>query len=78
MLVNARGSSWTPAGFGGSGSFGKIRDEANIVHAEESNHGQPVERKKHLHDVRGTFCTVLLTGCELTEEDAARYGLVSR
>lgn len=72
VLVNERGASWTAAGFGGSGSFGKARDKANIVHVEEGEDGQPVERRKHLHDVRGTFCTLLLTECELTDEDAAR------
>ena len=72
VLVNERGASWTAAGFGGSGSFGKVRDAANIVHVEEGDDGQPVERRKHLHDVRGTFCTLLLTECELTDEDAAR------
>jgi integrase len=72
VLVNERGAAWTAAGFGGSGSFGKIRDAANIVHVEEGDDGQPIERRKHLHDVRGTFCTLLLTECELTDEDAAR------
>lgn len=72
VLVNERGASWTAAGFGGSGSFGLIRDKAKIVHIEEGSDGQSVERKKHLHDVRGTFCTILLTECELTDEDAAR------
>lgn len=72
VLVNERGASWTAAGFGGSGSFGMIRDKAKIVHTEEGDDGHPVERRKHLHDVRGTFCTLLLTECELTDEDAAR------
>jgi integrase len=72
ILVNEHGASWTAAGFGGSGSFGVVRDKANIVHIEEGSDGQPIERKKHLHDVRGTFCTILLTQCELTDEDAAR------
>ena len=31
-----------------------------------------MERRKHLHDVRGTFCTLLLTESDLTNEDAAR------
>jgi integrase len=72
VLVNERGASWTAAGFSGSGSFGLIRDRANIVHTDEDADGQPILRKKHLHDVRGTFCTILLTECELTDEDAAR------
>jgi len=72
VLVNQRGTPWTAAGFGGSGSFGMVRDKAKIVHIDEDSDGQRVERNKHLHDVRGTFCTTLLTECELTDEDAAR------
>lgn len=30
-----------------------------------------MRRRKHLHDVRGTFCTMLLTECALTDEEAA-------
>ncbi|MEJ7933292.1 hypothetical protein WG907_03365 [Sphingobium sp. AN558] len=65
---------WTPEdmeAFGGSKSFGMVRDKAKIVHFEEGEDGEPVERAKHLHDVRGTFCTYLLTDCELTDEQAA-------
>lgn len=71
VLVNEHGRAWTAAGFGGSMSFGMVRDKAKIVHIEESDDGERVERPKHLHDVRGTFCTYLLTDCELTDEDAA-------
>ena len=71
ILVNERGASWTPQGFGGSGSFGMVRDLANIIHIEEDDDGQRIERKKHLHDVRGTFCTHLLTEWQLTDEEAA-------
>lgn len=71
ILVNEHGRSWTGAGFGGSMSFGMVRDKANIVHVEEGDDGERIERPKHLHDVRGTFCTYLLTECELTDEDAA-------
>lgn len=71
VLVNERGASWTAAGFGGSGSFGMVRDKAKIIHIDEGDDGQPIKRRKHLHDVRGTFCTYLLTECELTDEDAA-------
>ncbi|MCW2336960.1 hypothetical protein M2337_001193 [Sphingobium sp. B2D3A] len=71
VLVNERGKPWTGAGFGGSMSFGLVRDKANIVHVEEGDDGEPVKRPKHLHDVRGTFCTYLLTECELADEDAA-------
>lgn len=72
VLVNSLGKSWTDASFGGS--FGRIRDAAGIVHmAEEMVDGRLVEvpRPKHLHDVRGTFCTMLLTEWELTDDEAA-------
>lgn len=65
ILVNSYGRPWTPGGFGGS--FNAIRDKAAIFHVDEDG-----ERKsKHLHDVRGTFCTMLLTECDLTDEEAA-------
>lgn len=45
-------------GFGGS--FNSVRDEAGIVHGDG--------RKKHLHDVRGTFATrLILSGLSDTE-----------
>ncbi|MGC6329317.1 hypothetical protein [Rhizorhabdus sp. FW153] len=69
VLMNERGASWTASGFGGSGSFGMIRDRAKIAHTEEGEDGQ---RPKHLHDARGTFYTLLLTECELSDEGAAR------
>lgn len=65
VLVNSRGKPWSGDGFGGS--FNRIRDEANIVHVDEEGD----ERRKHLHDVRGTFCTMLLAECGLTDEEAA-------
>ena len=68
--MNGRGSPWTGDGFGGS--FNEARDKASVVHVEEGDDGKLFERRKHLHDVRGTFCTLLLTECELTDEDAAR------
>lgn len=64
VLVNSFGKPWTGDGFGGS--FNRIRDLANIFHVEEGE-----ERKKHLHDVRGTFCTMLLAECGLTDQEAA-------
>ena len=50
VLVNSQGNPWTGDGFGGS--FNRVRDEAGIV--------QEDGRKKHLHDVRGTFATNLI------------------
>lgn len=65
VLVNSFGRPWTGDGFGGS--FNRIRDAAKIVHADEDGR----KRKKHLHDVRGTFCTLLLAECDLTDQQAA-------
>lgn len=65
VLVNSRGEPWSGDGFGGS--FNRIRDAANIAHIDEDGN----ERPKHLHDVRGTFCTMLLTEWELTDQEAA-------
>ena len=66
VLVNSFGQTWSGDGFGGS--FLRVRDEANIVHIDpETNKA----RSKHLHDVRGTFCTKLITLAKLTNQEAA-------
>ena len=65
VLVNSFGRPWSGDGFGGS--FNRVRDEADIKHVEEDG----TERMKHLHDLRGTFCTMLLAECELTDREAA-------
>lgn len=64
ILVNSFGRPWSGDGFGGS--FNRIRDAAGIAHKDDDG----TERLKHLHDVRGTFCTFLITECELTDEQA--------
>lgn len=66
VLVNSFGKSWSGDGFGGS--FNRIRDEADIVHIDEDT-GE--RKRKHLHDVRGTFCTQLLTKSDLTDRQIA-------
>jgi integrase len=66
VLVNSFGKAWSVPGFGGS--FGRIRDEADIHHIDEET-GEKIA--KHLHDVRGTFCTMLIEECELTDEQTA-------
>ncbi len=65
VLVNSFGKAWSVSGFGGS--FNRVRDAAGIIHQDEE--GGP--RVKHLHDLRGTFCTLLLAECGLTDEEAA-------
>lgn len=65
LLVNSRGLQWTGDGFGGQ--FNRVRDAANIVHVDPDT-GEA--RKKHLHDVRGTFATrLMLAG--LTDQEIA-------
>ena len=66
VLVNSFGKPWSGDGFGGS--FNRIRDEADIVHIDEET-GE--RKRKHLHDVRGTFCTQLLTKSDLTDRQIA-------
>lgn len=66
VLVNSHGQSWSASGFGGS--FNRIRDAASIVH--QGDDGEEPQAK-HLHDVRGTFCTKLLTQTDLGEREVA-------
>jgi hypothetical protein len=64
VLVNSYGRAWTGDGFGGS--FNRIRDLASIVHVDAE---WDEVRKKHLHDIRGTFATrLILAG--LTDQEA--------
>lgn len=65
VLVNSHGKPWTGNSLGVS--FGRLRDAAGIVHVDDEG----VERAMHLHDLRGTFCTMLLTEWHLTDEEAA-------
>jgi integrase len=66
VLVNSRGLPWTGDGFGGS--FNRVRDHAGIVHVDQES-GE--EKRKHLHDVRGTFVTKLITSTDLTDREIA-------
>lgn len=50
VLVNSRGVSWSGDGF--SHGFNEVRDALSIRHTDG--------RKKHLHDVRGTYATRLV------------------
>lgn len=72
VLVNSFGRPWSVSGFGGS--FGRVTEAAGITYSHEDVvDGQLVTltANKHLHDVRGTFCTLLIVECELTDEQAA-------
>lgn len=50
LLVNSRGQSWSEDGF--THRFDVVRNALNIRHTDG--------RKKHLHDVRGTYATRLV------------------
>lgn len=65
VLVTHLGRPWSTNGFGCS--FSAIKKEAGIFHVDEEGTATP----KHLHDVRGSFCTMLLTEWGLTDEEAA-------
>lgn len=65
VLVNSRGVAWSGDGFGTS--FNRVRNHAGIVHVDEES-GRKVA--KHIHDLRGTFCTKLLRA-GLTNEEVA-------
>jgi hypothetical protein len=60
LLVNSLGLPWTPGSL--TQAFNQVRDAANggrgIVHPGNAELGEP-DRKKHLHDCRGTFVTKL-------------------
>lgn len=62
LLVNSMGNPWTESGF--TGSFGRVRDKARIIGIDEQGQATP----KHLHDLRGTFCTKLCTAGLSNEE----------
>lgn len=65
LLVNSHGRAWSGDGFGGS--FNRIRDAARIVHVDQET-GK--KKRKHLHDLRGTFATrLMLAG--LTDQEIA-------
>jgi integrase len=65
VLVNSRGAAWSGDGFGTS--FNRIRDYAKIVHVDPET-GKSTA--KHVHDLRGTFCTKLIKS-GLTDQETA-------
>lgn len=67
VLVTSHGTIWS--GNGLSGSFGKAVRAADIHHVDSDG-----EKKfKHLHDIRGTYATKLMTapGLDLTDKEIA-------
>lgn len=63
VLVTSHGTAWTANGL--SGGFGSAVREAGIYHIDHD--GQ--RRWKHLHDIRGTFATTLMTTPDLNLND---------
>lgn len=66
VLVNSRGKSWTGDGLGSS--FDDVQRKAQIMHVDDET-GE--RRKKHLHDVRGTYATRLCLETDLTDAELA-------
>ena len=67
VLVNSFGEPWTSGGF--TKRFMEARDRAGIIEPGQPEFGI-AERKKHLHDVRGTFATKLIIA-GLTDREVA-------
>ena len=67
ILVDDAGRSWHPDRL--TRDFAVVRDAIGIEHVDEET-GE--RRKKHLHDLRGTFVTKLITETDLRDEDIAR------
>jgi integrase len=54
VLVSSKGTPWTPDGL--NSAFDSVRGKAGIFHIDDDG----TKRAKHIHDLRGTFCTKLL------------------
>ena len=65
VLVTSHGTPWS--GNGLSGSFGKAVRETDLHHVDSDGE----KRWKHLHDIRGTYATKLMTapGLNLTDKE---------
>ena len=64
VLVTSRGTQWTGDAF--THAFSQVRDHVGISHVDDDG----VRRKKHIHDLRGTFCTKLIAA-GLSDQDVA-------
>jgi integrase len=67
LLVDDQGRSWHPDRL--TREIAIVRDLIGLVHKEEIT-GKV--RKKHLHDLRGTFVTKLITDTDLDDQQIAR------
>ena len=66
VLVTAKGMPWNPDTL--SKDVARVAKKAGIVHIDQDT---GTERRKHLHDVRGTFVTRLATSTDLTDTEIA-------
>ncbi|MGZ3271842.1 MAG: tyrosine-type recombinase/integrase, partial [Croceibacterium sp.] len=64
VLVSSKGTPWSPDGL--NSAFDSVRDKVGIFHTDDDG----AKRAKHIHDLRGTFCTKLLKA-GLTDEQVA-------
>lgn len=70
VLVNPRGRPWHLDTL--SKEVARIAKLAGIVHIDvDEEGGPPRRRRKHLHDVRGTFATYLMTETDLADAEIA-------
>ena len=67
--MNSFGRPWTSDGFGTS--FNRVRDHANIVHIDPQT---GASKKKHVHALRGIFCTKLILANQSDEKIADVMG----
>jgi integrase len=67
ILVDRFGKAWHPERL--TRDFGRVRDAVGVVHIDECT---GLARKKHLHDLRGTFVTKLIMETGLSDVEIAR------
>ena len=72
LLVDDTGAPWAPDSL--TRAVQVIRDELGLVHLDHDDlddAGLPRARKKHFHDLRGTFITRLITQLDLSDVEIA-------
>jgi integrase len=70
VLVTSAGLSWNLDTL--SKEVTRIPRKAGIAHVDIPQAGKPPRvRNKHLHDIRGTFATRLMTATDLRDDEVA-------
>jgi integrase len=67
LLVDDQGRAWDPDRL--TREVGIVRDRIGLNHVDETT---GAVRKKHLHDLRGTFVTKLIMETDLNDQEIAR------